>query len=282
MDVTLHPVRPYSLAQSAAHPTPSRRTGGATVETVYEAGGHPAHAVVAQRPDGSLAARIDSRAPDEALEKLRFILALDVDHRPFLDMADADPLLGPLVARRRGLRPMRAGTVAHATLQAIAGQLITAREARRIEHRICARVGRQHMGLVLPPTAADLQALSSADLTRLGLAPRRAAALARIVRTVDLERLHEMQTRQVVARITRERTMGPWSAGVIAFTGLGRYEQGLVGDLGLIRLCSNLLGRPADETDTARLLARYGDWAALAGAHLLGHPLARQRTASAA
>ena len=51
-----------------------------------------------------------------------------------------------------------------------------------------------------------------------------------------------------------------------------------MGDLGLIKLCSALLGRPAEVADTAALLDRYGDWAGLAGAHLLSLPLAHTRT----
>ena len=51
--------------------------------------------------------------------------------------------------------------------------------------------------------------------------------------------------------------------------GLGRYDRGLVGDLGLIRLCCELLGRRAEAEDTAELLARYGEWAGLASLHLL-------------
>ena len=51
--------------------------------------------------------------------------------------------------------------------------------------------------------------------------------------------------------------------------GLGRYDRGLVGDLGLIRLCGELLGRRAEAEDTAELLARYGEWAGLASLHLL-------------
>lgn len=281
-EIILEPVQPYSLVQSAAVANPSRRMVDGVLETVFEAAGAPAHAWVGQRPDGRLIARIDSDEPEAAADTLRFLLAIDADHRPFLEIARADMLLRDLVARRRGLRPLRTATVAQALLQALAGQLITAGEARVIERRITTRAGRPHGGLMLPPTAADLQRLSAADLTRLGLAPRRAAALARIVRTLDLDRLRGVDTARAVARIQRERTLGPWSAGVIALAGLGRYEHGLVGDLGLIRLCTHLLGRPATEADTARLLGRYGDWAGLASVHLLGHRLARQRPALAA
>ena len=58
-----------------------------------------------------------------------------------------------------------------------------------------------------------------------------------------------------VRRIVEERTLGPWSAGVICLHGLGRYEHGLVGDLGLMKLCTPLLGRPATSEDTAELLS---------------------------
>jgi 3-methyladenine DNA glycosylase/8-oxoguanine DNA glycosylase len=70
-------------------------------------------------------------------------------------------------------------------------------------------------------------------------------------------------------RIERERGLGPWSAGMVCLFGLGRYERGLVGDLGLIKLCSSLLGRWAEPEDTAELLAPYGEWAGLASVYLL-------------
>lgn len=281
-ELTLSPKPPYSLAQSVAGSNPSRRFVDGVLDMVIAAAGSPTRARVWQRPDGGICVRLDGDTSDAAVDHLRFILALDDDHGPFLAMAGRDRLLRDLVLRRRGLRPLRTATVAHALVQAIAGQLITAREARLIERRILGRICAVHDGLFLPPTAAGLQTLSAAELVRCGLAPRRAAALARVVRTLDLERLRSVSTAAAVARIQRERTLGPWSAGVLALYGLGRYEHGLVGDLSLMRLCDNLLGRRATSEDTAALLARYGDWAGLAGVHLMRHPLARQRQLHAA
>src|SRR4029078_13470280 len=71
------------------------------------------------------------------------------------------------------------------------------------------------------------------------------------------------------ARLLRERQIGPWSVGTFFLCGLGRYDRGLVGDLALIRLWGELLGRRAEAEDTAELLARYGEWAGLASLHLL-------------
>jgi len=51
--------------------------------------------------------------------------------------------------------------------------------------------------------------------------------------------------------------------------GLGRYERGLVGDLGLVKLCSALRGRWVEPWETAELLEPYGEWAGLASVYLL-------------
>jgi 3-methyladenine DNA glycosylase/8-oxoguanine DNA glycosylase len=279
---TLDPVRPYSLLDSARWGNPSRKVHDGVVETVFTVDGAPAAARIWQRRDGSLGVDLAAANDNAALDHLRFLLAVDVDHRPFLEMVSDDPLLSEVAARSAGVRPMRVSTVAHAALQAIAGQLITTHEARMIEQRVMTLVCATHAGLRLPPRGEDLRRLSAAKLTQLGLAPRRAAALARLVRTLDLERLRTVPTPAVVARIERERTLGPWSAGVVALYGLGRYEHGMAGDLGLVRLCSALLGRTATTADTQSLLDRYGEWAGLASVYLLRHPLARQRLTRAA
>lgn len=281
-DHHLNPVGPYSLLLSARGSNPTRRADGGVLHTVFEVADAPVSARVWQRPDGGLTARLSDDAPTGAIEALRFLLAVDVDHRGFLAMAAADTLLAPLVSQRRGLRPMRVGTVAHAMVQAFAGQLITAREARVIEHRIAKLVGRTYDGLILPLTCEDLRRASTAQLVGCGLAPRRAAALAHIVRTLDLERLRTVPVAGAIARLERERTIGPWSSGLVALHGIGSMEHGLVGDLGLMRLAGNLLGRAATVDDTQALLARYAPWAGLAGCHLMRHPLAGQRLMHAA
>ena len=277
VETTFRPGGPFSLADSAGHGDLTRSMRRGVLGLAYEAGGAPAHAQVWQRRDGSLGARVAADQPEAAVERLRFLLALDADHAPFLELARRDPLLRDVVGARPGLRPLRLGTVAHALLTALAGQLVTWREARGIERRIMRRVCRPHGELLLPPTGADLAALSPAQATGAGLAPRRAAALVRITRELDLERLHRVPSATVAARVERERMLGPWSAGVICVYGLGRHDRGLVGDLGLIRLCRELLGRRAEAEDTARLLERYGPWQGLASVHLLAHPLARRR-----
>ena len=88
-------------------------------------------------------------------------------------------------------------------------------------------------------------------------------------RSLDPERLHDPPTEAVRARLERERGVGPWSSGIVVLQGLGRFDHGLVGDLGLIKLCSSLSGRWVEPSETAELLAPYGEWQGLAGVYLM-------------
>jgi 3-methyladenine DNA glycosylase/8-oxoguanine DNA glycosylase len=110
--------------------------------------------------------------------------------------------------------------------------------------------------------------MAPSALRALGLHARRAAALVRICRSVELERLHDLPTDVVAKRLLRERGVGPWTVGVVCLEGLGRPERGLIGDLSLIKLMSDLRGRWVEGPETAELLEPYGDWAGLASVYL--------------
>lgn len=263
------PSGPFSLALSARGCGDAcRRFRGGVLSALVEGDDGAEIAEARQHSDGAVVLRA---ASDRGLERLRFVLALDDDHSAFLERFRGDPLLGASLSVLRGLRPIRLTTVAHALLRALCGQLITAREARSIEARVIHRISPRDSasGLYAPPTQERLAALSPAELCRLGLAPKRAATLVRLCRTLDLERLSELPSSSVFARLARERTIGPWSIGVLFLEGLGRYDHGLVADLGLVKLCSVLAGRRVSEAETAELLARYGEWEGLASLYLL-------------
>ena len=263
LEVAVRPRGPYSLALSARFAGDATRTFRDGVFTANLSG---ELAAATQTPDGSVVVRGESAA---AIERLRFVLALDDDHTPFLRRFADDPLLGESVRVLRGLRPVRTATVAHALLRAFCGQLVDSATARRIERHVVA-AGRETRGrLHAPPTRESLGRLAPAELRALGLHARRAAALVRVCRSLDLERLHGLPTPAIVARLGRERGLGPWSLGVLCLQGLGRFDHGLVGDLGLIKLCAALHGRRAEAHDTAELLEPYGEWAGLASVYLL-------------
>jgi 3-methyladenine DNA glycosylase/8-oxoguanine DNA glycosylase len=246
VEATIRPRGPYSLRLTAGQGWQGRLTSGRWARA-------------RQLPDGTVVVLAsDERAIDDA----RFMLALDDDtselHRRFAH----DPLLGPSLHALRGLRPRRKATVTHAALTAICGQLIQSGRARQIERAVVRACAED------PPSREALARLSPAALCGLGLAGSRAATLARLVRNVDLEGLRGRPD-TALAALGRERGVGPWSVGVIALQGLGRFDTGLVADLGLVRLLAAIRGRWPDPAETAELLEPYGEWQGLASVFLL-------------
>ena len=242
------PAGPYRLALKARSGVwrgalPGRRTASAR-----------------QLADG----RVVVRAPDdEALSTARFMLALDDDTGGFHERFARDPLIGASSRALVGFRPRRVATVAHSVVRAMCGQLVEARRAWALERAIARACGDDVV------TQDALARLSPLDLRRLGLAQHRATSLHRLAVALDLESLRAHPTPVVATRLLREPGVGPWSVGLVATEGLGRYDHGLVGDLSLVKLHSSLVGRWVEGHETAGLLAPYGEWQGLAGEVLL-------------
>jgi 3-methyladenine DNA glycosylase/8-oxoguanine DNA glycosylase len=259
---SFRPRGPYSLAFTARRAgDASRRFRDGVLEALV-----PGRARARQLPDGTVEIVASSV---EAVERMRFVLALDDDHSPFLRLCRRDQLLRETAWRFEGLRQLRVPTVAQALLRALCGQLIESSRARALERRIVRATTPSAESLHEPPRREDLAALSPARLRGLGLHARRGATLVRLCSELDLERLHDVATDAVAARLLRERGLGPWSVGVVCLEGLGRSERGLVGDLGLIKLLAALERRRVEAEETAALLERYDEWAGLASVYLL-------------
>jgi 3-methyladenine DNA glycosylase/8-oxoguanine DNA glycosylase len=265
----VRPSGPYSLGLCARHATDATRSvrDGVLGTTVLVEGGRAELARAFQRHDGSVVLQAES---EEGMERLRFVLAVDADHSEFLRRFRDDPLIGATTRRLAGMRQLRLPTVAQTLLRAFCGQLIESSRARQLEFRIVRAttpaVGAS--GLHAPPSAADFARLAPARLRQLGLHARRAAALVRICRSLDVERLHALSTNAAAEWVLAQRGLGPWSAGMVCLEGLGRYERGIVGDLTLIKLMSDLRGRWVEAHETVELLEPYGEWAGLASIYL--------------
>jgi 3-methyladenine DNA glycosylase/8-oxoguanine DNA glycosylase len=263
-EATLRPRGPYSLALSARRASDATRSFRSGVLTAVLAGGEQGSA--RQLADGTIVLRGES---ETAVEQLRFVLGVDDDHTPFLRRFSDDPLLRRPVRCLKGLRPMRTATVTQALLRAVVGQLIRSSEAREIERWLIRTTTPKIGRLNAPPLPEHLAGFAPAQLQRFDLPARKATTIVRLCRTLDLERLRAVPTDAVAARLERERGIGPWSVGVVCLEGLGRYERGLVGDLGLLKICSAIRGRWVDSDETAELLAPYGEWAGLACVYLM-------------
>lgn len=268
VELAVTPRGPYSLSLSARTASDATRTFRDGIFTqVLRVDDRVEIARAWQAPQGTVTIAAESAA---GAERLRWLLALDDDHSDFLRLVRHDPMLGPASRALRGLRPVRVSTVAQSLLRAFCGQLIEAKVARRLEQTIIRKLcaaGPERLHVA--PTAAELGAGAPMQLRALGLHTRRSAALVRLCRSLDLERLHAQPTETIVRRLERERGLGPWSIGVVCLEGLGRVDHGLVGDLGLVKLLRALRGRPVEGWETAELLEPYGAWAGLASVYLL-------------
>jgi 3-methyladenine DNA glycosylase/8-oxoguanine DNA glycosylase len=267
IEASLRPRGPYSLRLSTRHGSDATRVAaGGVLRAVYEVDGRLEIGEARQQPDGAVVLRAPS---EETIERLRFTLGVEDDHSEFLRRFSRDPFLGATVRRLKGMRPLRCATVTQSLLRALCGQLITARRAREIERRVVRAATPSLDGLHAAPTPAVIGRYSPAELRALGLGGPRASALVRLCRSLDLERLREVSTDAAAARLVRESRIGPWSVGVVCLQGLGRYERGLVGDLGLIKLLARMRGRPVESWETAELLEPYAEWAGLASVYML-------------
>ncbi|MGH3128256.1 MAG: DNA-3-methyladenine glycosylase family protein [Gaiellaceae bacterium] len=198
---------------------------------------------------------------EHAVEDARFMLALDDDTSEFHRLHARDPLIGPAVQHLGGMRTRRKATVTHAVIRGVCGQLIQASRALQIERAIIRACGED------PPSRVALGALSPARIAACGLAGGRAATLTRLARTIALDDLRADD--RALQRLGRERGVGPWTVGVVALQGLGRYDAGLVDDLALVKLLASLRGRWPEPGETAELLAQYGEWQGLASVFLM-------------
>jgi 3-methyladenine DNA glycosylase/8-oxoguanine DNA glycosylase len=246
VDAVLRAAGPYSLRLTAR---------GATWTARLPAG---RWASAQQLQDGKIVVRASCEL---AVDEARFMLALDDDTAEFHRLHARDPLIGPAVQRLRGLRPRRKATVTHAVIRAISGQLIQASRALQIERAVIRAGGED------PPSRTSLAQLSPARITACGLAAGRAATLTRLARSLDLEGLRMRS--DALERLGRERGVGPWTIGVVALQGLGRYDAGLVDDLALVKLLASLRRRWPEPGETAELLEPYGEWQGLASVFLL-------------
>jgi 3-methyladenine DNA glycosylase/8-oxoguanine DNA glycosylase len=259
---------PFSLRASARLAgDATRRFDGRVLVGLFEVDGRLERATCWQETDGAIALRALS---EQGLDRIKAVLPLEADHSEFLTRFADDELLGRAVRVLRGKRPLRLGTVTQAFVRAVCGQLIESKRARRIELRLIRATCPTDGVLSAPPRPEAFCGFAPADLQRrFDLSARKAATIVRVCRTLELERLRDVSPAGAAQRLERERGLGPWSVGVIGLEGLGCYDFGLVGDLGLIKLCTALLGRRAEPEDTAELLARYGEWQGLASVYLL-------------
>ena len=127
---------------------------------------------------------------------------LSVDLSPFAAMAAPDPLLGPLAARLRGLKPPRFPTVFEALVNGVACQQLSLAVGIHLLNRLAADCGRavsdRPEGPRAFPGPEDLASLQPDELRRHGFSSTKARTIIETARAVvagdlDLEALQRLR-----------------------------------------------------------------------------------------
>lgn len=208
------------------------------------------------------------------VERARRIFGLHTDADAAAASLRGDPLIGPLVDARPGLRVPGAWDPFEVGVRAILGQQVTVSGASTLAARLVERHGTPVPGLGpvgLRCTFPPPESLAVADLDGLGITGARIAAIRTFARAVARGEVRldgSVGLDDLVASITRLPGLGPWTAGYLALR-LGERDAFPATDLGLIRSAGALAGR---HEPTARWLAERAEawrpWRALAAVHL--------------
>jgi DNA-3-methyladenine glycosylase II len=224
--------------------------------------------------------RIDQPAEALARRALDRLLGLSVNLSPFAAMAAPDPLLGPLAARLRGLKPPRFPTVFEALVNGVACQQLSLAVGIHLLNRLAADRGRATSdgpdGPRAFPDPEDLASLEPDDLRRHGFSSTKARAIIDTARAVvagdlDLEALQGLEDGAAIERLTSLRGIGRWTAEYALLRGLGRLHVFPGDDVGAHNKLRWLFGidTPLDHEAVGRLVARWHPYAGVVYFHLL-------------
>jgi DNA-3-methyladenine glycosylase II len=206
---------------------------------------------------------------EDALRRMRFVLALDDDLAPFHRAYAGDPLLGRAMRARPRLRVIRKPSPFEALWNAICEQLIDTQAAGNIIWALVRAHGRRHASgvwMAPPPDALD----NPPALIRAGLAPTRARTLARVARGVARGEIDPGSPDR--ARLAAIPGVGPWTLAHLDLFGRGSYDVPLEADVGMRNAYARIAGvrtGSVTEEEFAAVLARYRPWQGLAAMYMV-------------
>jgi AraC family transcriptional regulator, regulatory protein of adaptative response / DNA-3-methyladenine glycosylase II len=205
------------------------------------------------------------------VRRARRIFNLDYDSEGATRHLDADPVIGPLVRARPGIRPPGTWDQFETGVRAIIGQGVGLGHANRIAGRIVEQYGvpvpgLRDLGLThlfpSPSTLADV------DLSGLGLSTARAAAVSAFARAVAEASLpfdRSLRLERLVSSIEAIPGLGPWTAHYLALR-MGEPDAFPASDVRVRRSLSR--DTPMTAREVERMAERWRPWRAQAAVHL--------------
>jgi AraC family transcriptional regulator of adaptative response / DNA-3-methyladenine glycosylase II len=203
------------------------------------------------------------------VQRARRIFNLDADVESATWQLDTDPVIGPFMRKRPGLRPPGTWDPFETGVRAIVGQQVSVVGAGTITGRIVSRHGTPVPGLQplgLTHLFPSPSTLATADLNDLGLTSSRAAAIQAFTQAVTdqavpLDRGSSLE--KLVESVTAIPGLGPWTAHYLALR-LGEPDAFPATDLGVRRSLSRAVGQPVDVRQAEEMARRWQPWRAYA------------------
>jgi len=204
----------------------------------------------------------DLRDVTAAVARCRRLFDLDADPQAVVTALGDDPLIGPLVRARPGLRVPGHVDGAELAVRAVLGQQISVARASALAARLVADYGEPVESSVpgvdrLFPSA---QRLAEVDPSTLPMPRSRGRALVHLCEAVasgDIALDGSADRADVRAALLAVPGIGPWTAGYIAMRALGDTDVMLATDVGVRHACERLGIDPSDVDEIAQ---RWRPW----------------------
>lgn len=181
-------------------------------------------------------------AREEIATRVRGLFDLDHDPRALRRALASDPLLGPILHARPGIRVPGGWDGFEIAVRAVVGQQVSVAAARGVLGRLAARLGERVGDAILFPEA---RRLAAAELQG-GMPSSRIATLKALAEAAGSGRLilkRGAPADEAAAALRSIRGIGAWTAGYIAMRALGDADAFPSGDLVLRRTAGGLTAR---------------------------------------
>jgi len=201
----------------------------------------------------------------EIAGRVRRMFDLDADPLQIAAALAADPLLGPSVRARPGLRIPGAWDPFETCVRAILGQQVSVRAATTFAGRLVEAFGARS------PTPADglthlfptPEQLASASLGEIGLTRARAESIRCVARSAQVLRQRPESLEGLADRLRTLPGVGPWTAHYLAMRAFGEVDAFPSGDLVLRKAAREPLPAGLEQRSAA-----WRPWRAYAAMHL--------------
>lgn len=208
------------------------------------------------------------------IARIRRMFDLSAEPRAIASVLSVDPVVGPLVSARAGLRVPGGWDGFEVAVRAVLGQQISLRAATQLVSRVVSAMGTPVIERIEVPGLTHAfprpERFHVNTLAALGMSTARAAAIVGVATALAADaRLFDpgRDLAEAAARLRRIPGIGEWTAQYIAMRAFGESDAFLAGDVGVQRRFA-LDGRRPTASQLLARAERWRPWRAYAVMHL--------------